>query len=125
MVSKTEFGRMISVFDVLRGEAPTIKETPFGRVGTLYSGEGLELAWISKSQEQIDPGWFEADTVDLLLVVQGLLRVEFEDDGRADLTLGPGNVLVLPARTRCRAYRWPRDAEEATVFVAAYPKHER
>jgi hypothetical protein len=31
------------------------------------------------------------------------------------------DVLVLPARERCRAYRWPRDAREATIFVAAYP----
>jgi hypothetical protein len=113
---------MSGVVDVLAGEAPATRETPFGRVGTIYSGEGIELAWISKSQEPIDPGWFETDTVDLLLVVQGFLRVEFAEEGREDLTLRPGQLLVLPANTRCRAYRWPRDAEEATIFVAAYPE---
>lgn len=113
---------MLGVYDILDGEGTDVRESRFGRVGTVYSGEGIELAWISKSQDEIDPGWFEADTVDVLLVVQGLLRVEFEQEGRADLTLGPGQLLVLPAKTRCRAYRWPRDAPEATVFVAAYPK---
>jgi hypothetical protein len=114
-------GRASGVIDILAGEAAATKDTPFGRVGTVYSGEGIELAWISKSQEPVDPEWFETDTVDLLLVVQGLLRIEFEGEARDDLTLRPGELLVLPAHTRCRAYRWPRDAAEATVFVAAYP----
>jgi hypothetical protein len=113
---------VVGVYDIFDGDATDLRETPFGRVGTVYSGEGIEVAWISKSQERIDPEWFEADTVDVLLVVQGLLRVEFADEGRDDLTLEPGQLLVLPAKTRCRAYRWPRDADGPTVFVAAYPK---
>ncbi|HLQ57214.1 MAG TPA: hypothetical protein VK162_23450 [Streptosporangiaceae bacterium] len=32
-----------------------------------------------------------------------------------------GDALVLPAGCRCRAYRWPPDAQEAAVFLAAYP----
>lgn len=32
-----------------------------------------------------------------------------------------GDCLILPAGTRCRAYRWPRDRPEAAVFVAMYP----
>lgn len=110
------------VFDVRRGEAETTTPTPFGLVGRVHSGEGIEMVWVSKQAEQVDPGWFSAETVDLLLVVQGCLRVEFEDARFRELSLEPGQLLVLPARTRCRAYRWPRDAEEATVFVAAYPK---
>ncbi|HSB39858.1 MAG TPA: hypothetical protein VLD13_12280 [Gaiellaceae bacterium] len=34
----------------------------------------------------------------------------------------PFGKLILDAGTRCRAYRWPREAPEATVFLAAYPK---
>ena len=57
---------------------------------------------------------------DLIVVLQGRLNVEFESDSHDDRVVGPGNVLVLPAGVRCRAYRWPRDASEATIFVATY-----
>lgn len=30
--------------------------------------------------------------------------------------------MVLPANTRCRAYRWPRDSRAATVFLAVCPQ---
>jgi quercetin dioxygenase-like cupin family protein len=108
------------VFNILRREAIEIKQTPFGDVGRVFSGEGLEAVWVSKHDEQIAPDWFSQDTVDLLLVVQGQLRVEFESQADA-LVLQPGDLLVLPANTRCRAYRWPRDRRVATVFVAVYP----
>ena len=63
-------GRAPRVLNVLRGEALESRSTPFGEVGTMFSGSGL-----------------------------------------------------LPAGERCRAYRWPREADDATVFVAAYPAH--
>ena len=113
--------RALRVFNVLRGEAEQVRLTPYGAVGTVFSGSGVELVWVSKQDEPIDEGWFSSDEVDLILVVQGQLRFEFEAAGRADLVLGQGDVIVLPANERCRAYRWPRDASEATVFVAAYP----
>lgn len=34
----------------------------------------------------------------------------------------PGDMLILPAQTACRAYRWPREAEQATIFLAIYPQ---
>jgi mannose-6-phosphate isomerase-like protein (cupin superfamily) len=95
--------------------------TAFGEVGKVFSGEGIELVWVAKQAEEIDPAWFSADTVDLLLVLQGRLRVEFDDEASTELTLRPGQLLVLPARTRCRAYRWPREEHDATIFLAAYP----
>jgi len=110
------------VFNVLRGEAEQVKSTTYGAVGTVFSGSGIELVWVRKQDEPIDEGWFSSDEVDLLLVLQGQLRFEFEAADRADLVLGEGDVIVLPAGERCRAYRWPRDAREATVFIAAYPK---
>ncbi|HEX5190212.1 MAG TPA: hypothetical protein VFW16_11755 [Streptosporangiaceae bacterium] len=113
--------RPLRVFDVLRGEAEQVRSTPFGAVGTVFSGSGVELVWVSKKDEPIDESWFSSDEIDLILVVQGQLKFEFVAAGRADLVLGPGQVIVLPAGERCRAYRWPRDASEATVFVAAYP----
>lgn len=109
------------ILNVLRGEAEETRATPFGQVGTIYSGSGIELVWVSKQAEPIDEGWFGSAEVDLLLVVQGRLKVEFEPAELPDRVLGVGDVLVLPAGLRCRAYRWPREASEATVFVAAYP----
>ena len=113
--------RPLQVFDVLRGEAEHLRSTPYGAVGTVFSGSGVELVWVSKRDEPIDEGWFCSDEIDLILVVQGQLKFEFEAAWRSDLVLGPGQVIVLPAGERCRAYRWPRDAGDATIFVAAYP----
>jgi uncharacterized protein YjlB len=113
--------RPIRVFNVLRGEGEERRTTPYGAVGTLFSGSGIELVWVSKQDEQIDDSWFSSDEIDLLLVLQGQLKFEFEAAEREDLVLAAGDVIVLPAGERCRAYRWPRSAREATVFVAAYP----
>ena len=109
------------VFNVLRGQARQVRCTPFGDVGTVFSGSAIEMVWVSKLAEPIDPNWFSSDEIDLILVVQGRLKVEFESPSQPDRVLSAGEVLVLPARQRCRAYRWPRDRREATVFVAAYP----
>ena len=109
------------VFNILRGEARQVRSTPFGDVGTVFSGQGIEMVWVSKLAEPIDENWFSSEEVDLILVVQGQLKFEFESPSQPDRVLSTGEVLVLPAGERCRAYRWPRDAREATIFVAAYP----
>ncbi len=109
------------VFHILRRNALEIKNTPFGSVGKVFSDEGIEVVWVSKQNEDIDPDWFSQPVVDLILIVQGKLKVEFERSDLSPVVLEPGDLLVLPANTRCRAYRWPRDAEAATVFVAVYP----
>ena len=109
------------VFNVVLGQAREVRSTPFGDVGTVFSGQGIEMVWVSKRAEPIDQNWFCSDRVDLILVVQGQLKFEFESPGQPDRVLSAGEVLVLPAGQRCRAYRWPRDRREATVFVAAYP----
>jgi uncharacterized protein len=113
------------VFNVLRGEATHIRSTPFGDVGTVFSGRRMELVWVSKKGEPIDDSWFRMKAVDLIMVVQGQLKVEFEAADCDDRVLGAGELLVLPAEARCRAYRWPRDASQATIFVAAYPTVDR
>jgi len=109
------------VFNVALGQAREVRPTPFGAVGTVFSGQGIEMVWVSKLAEPIDQSWFCPDRVDLILVVQGQLKFEFESPGQPDRVLSAGEVLVLPAGQRCRAYRWPRDRPEATVFVAVYP----
>jgi hypothetical protein len=103
------------------GQAREVRSTPFGDVGTVFSGQGIEMVWVSKLAEPIDQNWFSSDRVDMILVVQGQLKFEFKSPGQSDRVLSAGEVLVLPAGQRCRAYRWPRDRREATVFVAASP----
>jgi uncharacterized protein len=109
------------VFNVLAGEASHIRTTPFGDVGTVFSGQRMEFVWVSKHGEPIDENWFSMKEVDLIMVVQGQLRLEFDAPARRDQVLSVGEVLVLPAHARCRAFRWPRDSDHATIFIAAYP----
>ncbi len=111
----------LQVFNVLRGEANNVRSTPFGDVGTVFSGHNMELVWVSKQGEPVDDSWFRMKEVDLIMVLQGQLKFEFESPDHDDRVLGAGELLVLPAESRCRAYRWPRDASQATIFVAAYP----
>jgi hypothetical protein len=109
------------VFHLLQGEALDIHHSPTGRVGRVFCGEGLEAVWVAKQQEVIDEAWFSQPTVDLLIILQGQLRVEFEQESQISMVLDPGDLLVLPPHTRCRAYRWPRDQQEAAIFLAIYP----
>ena len=106
---------------IFQSEAAGVRSTPFGEVGTVFSGSGMEVVWVSKHGEEIDPDWFVPDQPDVLVVIQGCLKVEFESAAHNDLVLEVGDALVLPPACRCRAYRWPRDSQEATVFLAAYP----
>jgi uncharacterized protein len=111
----------LQVFNVLRGEAHNVRSTPFGDVGTVFSGRNMELVWVSKQGDPVDDSWFRMKAVDLITVLQGQLKFEFESPDHADRVLQAGEVLGLPPEARCRAYRWPRDASQATIFVAAYP----
>jgi hypothetical protein len=112
----------VSQYNLLRAEAESVRQTPYGSVGQLFSGEGLEAVWVRKEAEAIDPGWFSQSSVDLLLVVAGGLRVEFEAAALAPRVLAPGDLIILPANTHCRAYRWPRESQSAAVFLAVYPR---
>lgn len=109
------------VFRLLQGEALNIKRSPTGHVGQVFHGEGLEAVWVAKQQEVIDAEWFSQPSVDLLIILQGQLRVEFEQTNLASIVLEPGDLFVLPPHMRCRAYRWPRDRQEATIFLVVYP----
>lgn len=109
------------LFQILREEALETHDSPFGSVGTIFSGEGIEAVWVKKQSEEIDPDWFSQPMFDLIVVLKGNLKVEFERPDLSPRILEPGTLLVLPPNTRCRAYSWPRNAEEAAVFLAVYP----
>jgi len=109
------------VFHCLDDDAIEIKTTPYGSVGKVYGDGRIEAVWVRKQAEQIDPGWFSQAEVDLLLVLHGRLMVEFEAPDQPGRVLEPGDLLVLPPDTRCRAYCWPRDSIEPAIFFAVYP----
>ena len=115
----------LQVFNVLAGEASHVRPTPFGDVGTVLSGKRMEFVWVSKHGEPADDSWFSMKEVDLIMVIQGQLKLEFDKPGQRERVLDVGEVLVLPADARCRISRWPRESDQATIFVAAYPTPER
>ncbi len=114
-------GARPTVFRTLKGEGTRVRLGPTGEVGTIFRGGGLEVVWVRKDGEMIDPNWFMSRKVDILMVIQGRLRVEFSERHLPTAVLGVGDVLVLPPGTKCRAYRWPRSSRRATVFLAVYP----
>ncbi|HXY46469.1 MAG TPA: hypothetical protein VEK13_01035 [Thermoplasmata archaeon] len=108
------------ILRVFRREGSRRRSSPTGEVGRIYRGTGFEVVWVYKLGEEVDSHWFSQPMVDVLVVLQGRLRVEFARH-RSPQVLGPGDVLVLPPGTKCRAYRWPRSSRRATIFVAIYP----
>ena len=109
------------VVNVLRGEAAHVRPTPFGDVGTIFCSPDMEVVWVSKLGEPVDEHWFSSHEPDVILVLQGQLKFEFENHAEADRVLGVGDVLTLPAGKRCRAYSWPRHAGKPAIFIAACP----
>ncbi len=117
---KSEFPE---VFRVPLKEALEVQTSRTGDVGRLFTGEGLEAEWVYKKQEDVDADWFCYPSVDLLVVIEGQLKVEFERNGLEPRLLNPGDVLVVPPNTRCRAFRWPPESPDAAIFVAVHPAH--
>ncbi len=109
--------KIVNVFGDLRSRT---KQTPYGTVGYVHRGSDLEVVVVRKEGEAIDPDWYSQPTTDHILVLQGRLKVEFpRSRGRI---LHPGDLLVLPKNTRCRAYSYPRRRGSETVFLAFYRK---
>jgi hypothetical protein len=109
------------VFRLLAGDGFDVRSGRHGSTATVYRDKNIEAVCVTKDREEIDLDWFTQRQVDLIVQLQGQLKVEFERDELADSILEPGDLIVLPRNTRCRAYRWPRDAVHASVFFAVYP----
>jgi mannose-6-phosphate isomerase-like protein (cupin superfamily) len=108
----------MSALNVIAREALSRHDSPFGAVGLMHEGSDLEAWWIWKDREEIEPTLAVMDRDDLLLVVQGSLRLELE--GRDPIVLSAGDLFVIPAGTPFRGYRWPRDSGPCQ-FVAVAP----
>jgi len=94
------------------------RETPYGTVEVLHEGPDVTVWRIRKDGEEVDPALSRADRDDVLVVVEGALRLEPE--GREPRVLRAGEVFVIPAGTPFRGYRWPRDGGPCE-FVAVAP----
>lgn len=44
-----------AVYNVLRGEASDVVRTPFGDVGSIFSGDGVEVVCVSKQASSSTP----------------------------------------------------------------------
>jgi mannose-6-phosphate isomerase-like protein (cupin superfamily) len=95
-----------------------IRETPYGTVEDLYIGPELRAWRIHKDAEELEPSAQICTRDDALYVVEGTLRLELNDDEPVDVPAG--GLVVIPAGTRYKGYRWPRDAGPCT-FVAVAP----
>lgn len=96
---------------------PPIRETPYGTVEAVHAGRDLDAWWIYKDDEELEPGPAVMDRDDLLYVAEGSLRLELED--RDPIVLEAGDVFVIPAGTRFRGYRWPRDGAPCRFLAVA------
>ncbi|HEY9287593.1 MAG TPA: hypothetical protein VIT43_06185 [Candidatus Dormibacteraeota bacterium] len=54
------------------------------------------MVWVSERREAVDPGWFFSDGIDLIVLLQGHLKVEFDQERFADRIL-PGDDLRCDA----------------------------
>jgi mannose-6-phosphate isomerase-like protein (cupin superfamily) len=96
-----------------------LRHTPYGSVEEVHAGDDLEAWWIFKDDEEIEPAPAVMDRDDLLYVAEGSLRIELE--GREPFVLHAGELFVIPAGTRFRGYRWPREGNEPCRFLAVAP----
>ena len=100
----------------------TIRETPYGSVEDLYRGPELRAWRIHKDAEQLEPAPQICSRDDLLYVVEGTLRLELDDD--EPIHVHAGELHVIPAGTRYRGYRWPRDGAPCTFVAVAHADAE-
>ena len=108
----------MGAIDVSNLQALTREESPYGAVGTVYAGADLDAWWIWKDGEEIEPRVAIMDHDDLLYVIRGSLRLELDESD--PVVLSAGELFVIPAHTRFRAYRWPRDGGPC-LFLAVAP----
>jgi len=110
--------------NLLSGEGLTYSETPYGRVAVVASLPGFRAAWIYKDQEFIDPSLDVKYVDDLIVMLEGGLKLELRGDEPQDIELRPGDAFVIPAGVPFRGYRYPRDQAQPTIFLGIYPHEE-
>jgi hypothetical protein len=59
-------------------EASSVELSPYGSVGVVHSGTDLEVWWVWKSDEDVEPTWAVVDREDLLYIIKGSLRLDLD-----------------------------------------------
>ena len=72
---------------------------------------------VSRGHSSPEGFWYDQDAWEWVTVVKGRARVMFEGE-RDSVSLGPGDHLTIPPRTRHRV-QWT-DPDEDTVWVAVH-----
>ena len=84
----------------------------------LAAGPGFRLERIvSTGQVTPDGEWYDQDTAEWVMVVQGRAELQFEGEEHAR-ALGPGDYVFIPAHSRHRVTR--TDADAPTVWLALH-----
>ena len=110
--------------NLLSGEGITHHETPYGRVAVVASQPEFEVAWIYKEDEPVDPSLSTMEVDDVIVVLQGGLKLELRGEEPHDIVLGPGDVFTIPAGVPFRGYRYPREQTQPTIFLGIYRRRE-
>ena len=108
--------------NLLSGDGINWRESQYGRGAVVATQPGFEIFWIHKDQEAVDPSLLTMEVDDVLIVLQGELKLELRGDEPQDIVLGPGDMFTIPARVPFRGYRYPRDQVGPTVFIAVYQR---
>ena len=110
--------------NLLSGEGLTWRETPYGRGALVASQPGFEIVLICKDREPIDRALLTMEVDDVIVVLQGGLKLELRANDPQDVVLAPGDAFIIPASVPFRGYRYPRDQAQPTIFIAVYRKQE-
>jgi cupin 2 domain-containing protein len=87
----------------------------------IISVPGLRIERIvSTGHTTPDGDWYDQDSHEWVIVVQGRARLAFENE--SDLDMGPGDHVVIPAHCRHRV-AWTKP-EQPTVWLAVHYRAE-
>ncbi len=85
---------------------------------TIATGKGVRLERIvSRGQASPEGFWYDQAEVEWVTILTGRARIRIADQA-GEITLGPGDTLLLPARCRHRV-EWT-DPDQPTVWLALF-----
>lgn len=93
------------------------QENPEELFGEIAHGPGIRIERIVSTGHTTPEGeWYDQETDEWVMVVQGKARLSFDDGG--DLDMGPGDHVLIPAHCRHRV-AWTSPGEP-TVWLAVH-----
>ena len=84
---------------------------------TLATGSNVRIERIiSRGQSSPEQGWYDQDTDEWVVLLQGAAVIAYPDG--SEVTVGEGDYLHIPARSQHRV-KWT-DPDRATVWLAIH-----